>query len=119
MAPEEGCQRHAHAQVTDEVHEGLVDSAGLRGLSIHAGGFVVGADLLAVEYDQAARPVALFHLHAQPIRAAQGEPTHLVPLDLLAGRLDSVVRGVHRHAQSRCASDELTHSEEQRPRVGR
>src|SRR5204863_175816 len=108
-AQEERGQRQAHAEIADEVHEGVVDSAGLSGPGICPTRLVEGADLLAVEDDQGARPAALFRLHTQAVRATEGERAYLVPLDLLPGRLDRVVGAMHGHAQSRWLANEVRH----------
>src|SRR5207244_56571 len=71
-AYEEEGQRQAHAEIADEVHEGLVYSAGLSRLGIHPTRLVERADLLAIEDNDTARPIAPFRLHAQPVGTAEG-----------------------------------------------
>jgi hypothetical protein len=91
MAHEEDGQRQAYPEVAHEVDERRVDVTGLGRLRVGAAGLVVDADGLAVEEDERAGAVALLRLDPEPIRAAQGECPHLVPLDLVARRLDRVV----------------------------
>ena len=91
-------QRPAHAKAADEMHDALINAAGLRRGCIDVGGCIDDGNLLAVEHSQRLRAVAALAFDAQLVGTAQRDLAGLVELDLLAGFLHGVVAGAQADA---------------------